>query len=452
MDSVTEPKQQSLPAIAVTVIAGLLIWVLLSFFRKKEVKDKDEQINETKPNENTSNVKTGNKKAKHQRFLKKPSFVNFTHPYLHVTLKGHSGKVLGLDASINGKYMASCSDDRSVRLWSVKDFGSGNKCVRVNVEFDHARQARFSPDSRAFIAGLAVENTVRVFKLGKKDDGVTTCIPIEEDFKKYNQAELLNIGVGATSSGGSYVMTAYKNTTIMVRNLKGDILHTINTNQGNNNHAAVSPCGRFVASSGWTPDVKVWAVNFTRSGDYKDVTRAFELKGHTTSVWSFDFNNDSTRMVTVSKDGSWRFYDTRVEYEKGQEPYLLNSGEFCITGCSVDVDYCIVALSPDARVAAVACMNNITVFSTATGEVEVEFTEVHSEIISSLIFDIAGRYILSSGDKHIRIFHNTLGYKETIRELEDKIKPLPSASTTRERYQKQINEAKKALAAIDKSS
>jgi len=62
--------------------------------------------------------------------------------------KGHSGRVLCLDASINGKYLATSSDDRTVRLWSVKDFGNGNKCVRVNVEYDHARQVRFSPDSR----------------------------------------------------------------------------------------------------------------------------------------------------------------------------------------------------------------------------------------------------------------------------------------------------------------
>uniref|UniRef100_H2YEE4 Uncharacterized protein n=1 Tax=Ciona savignyi TaxID=51511 RepID=H2YEE4_CIOSA len=404
----------------------------------------------------TDTVKEHTKKTfKHAKFTKKASVSNFSHSLLSVTLKGHSGKVLGLDVSINGKYMASSSDDRSVRLWSVKDFGAGNKCVRVNVEFDHARFARFSPDSRAFIAGLAVENTVRVFKLGKNNDGVTTCIPIEGDFVKYNQADLLNIG-GATSSGGSFVMTAYKNTTIMVRNLKGDILHTINTNQGNNNYAAVSPCGRFVASCGWTPDVKVWAVNFTRSGEYKDVTRAFELKGHTTTVWSFDFNNDSTRqdgvnkilffrMVTVSKDGSWRFYDTGVEYEKGQEPYLLHTGEFHISDCSIDKDFCIVALSPDARVVAVACMNNIIVFSTASGQVEVEFKEVHTEIITALIFDIAGRYILSSGDKHVRVFHNVLGYKETIRELEEKIRPIPSASSVRERYQKQVDEAKKSL-------
>lgn len=46
--------------------------------------------------------------------------------------------------------------------------------------------------------------------------------------------------------GGSFVMTAYKDTSIIIRDLKGEVLHSINTNQGNNMCALVSPCGRFV--------------------------------------------------------------------------------------------------------------------------------------------------------------------------------------------------------------
>ena len=47
-----------------------------------------------------------------------------------------------------------------------------------------------------------------------------------------------------------------------------------------NSHGAVSPCGRYVASCGFTPDVKVWQVQFSKTGDFIGVARAFELKGH----------------------------------------------------------------------------------------------------------------------------------------------------------------------------
>ena len=41
----------------------------------------------------------------------------------------------------------------------------------------------------------------------------------------------------------------------------------------------VSPCGRFVATSGFTSDVKIWEVKFSRNGDFEKVTRAFNLGG-----------------------------------------------------------------------------------------------------------------------------------------------------------------------------
>lgn len=65
-------------------------------------------------------------------------------------LQGHSGNVTCLDFSSNGKYLASCADDRTVRIWSTKDFlEREHKYLRANVELDHATLVRFSPDSRS---------------------------------------------------------------------------------------------------------------------------------------------------------------------------------------------------------------------------------------------------------------------------------------------------------------
>lgn len=68
----------------------------------------------------------------------------------HLLFKSHSGNVTCLDFSSNGKYLASCADDRTVRIWSTKDFlEREHKCLRANVELDHATLVRFSPDSRS---------------------------------------------------------------------------------------------------------------------------------------------------------------------------------------------------------------------------------------------------------------------------------------------------------------
>lgn len=99
--------------------------------------------------------------------------------------------------------------------------------------------------------------------------------------------------------------------------LTGEILETVETKQAPNSCAAVSPCGKFITCSGraynyerknlislalivgFTPDVKIWEVEFSKSGDFQQVSRAMELKGHSAGVLSLSFNGDSHRYTIV---------------------------------------------------------------------------------------------------------------------------------------------------------
>ncbi|KAG8450406.1 hypothetical protein GDO86_002894 [Hymenochirus boettgeri] len=381
------------------------------------------------------------KKTKQQKLRReKPQQHNFTHPLLAASLKAHSGDVTCLDFSSNGKYLASCSDDRTVRIWSTKDFlEREHRSMRANVELDHATHVRFSPDCRAFIVCLANGETIRVFRMCKKDDGFTFSAA-SEDFPKRHKAPIINIGIAET---GKFIMTASSDTSILVWDLKGEVLASINTNQMYNAYAAISPCGRFVASCGFTPDVKIWEVCFGKHGEFREVSRAFDLKGHSAGVYGFAFSNDSRRMATVSKDGTWKLWDTDVEYKKQQDPYLLYTGHLSIR------EPCRIALSPDARVVAISSLFDITVFSTRTGEVEEEFLSVHGDAITDLTFDTANKFLVSSGDRAIRVFHNTAGYRAAIADMKDLLKKATNKGT-KDRLQQQINDAQSALDAVCK--
>jgi WD40 repeat protein len=62
--------------------------------------------------------------------------------------------------------------DRTVFIWNTKDFTQkDHKSLRINIEFDHAKFIKWSPDSKAFIIHKGIENVIEVYKLTKKTDG-----------------------------------------------------------------------------------------------------------------------------------------------------------------------------------------------------------------------------------------------------------------------------------------
>ncbi|XP_036381187.1 transducin beta-like protein 2 [Megalops cyprinoides] len=432
--------------IVVSILIGALI-LLVSVAvgkRKGEINEKTEQREDTVVEENGDKAPLSKKQRQQQRPRKERTQQHtFSHPLLASSLKSHSGNVTCLDFSSNGKYLASCADDRTVRIWSTKDFlERDHRCLRANVELDHATLVRFSPDSRAFITWLANGETIRVFKMSKKEDGSFSFKAAPEDFPQKHKGNVINIGIAET---GKFIMTASTDTTILIWDLKGDMLASINTNQMTNSYAAISPCGRFVASCGFTPDVKVWEVCFGKSGEFREVVRAFDLKGHSAGVYSFAFSNDSRRMVTVSKDGTWKLWDTDVEYKKQQDPYLLRTVQ-----CQVS-EGSRIALSPDARVAAVSSGCSVALFSTATGELEEELHGVHSEELTDLKFDINSRFLVCSGDRAIRVFHNAPGYRAAIQDMQAMLKKA-SNEAMRQRLQQQIQEAQSALDSVFSTS
>jgi len=146
-------------------------------------------------------------------------------------------------------------------------------------------------------------------------------------------------------------------------------------------------------------------------------------------------------MVTVSKDGTWKLWDTDVEYKKQQDPYLLKT-----VPCASS-EGTLVALSPDGRVVAVSDGCNVAMYSAATGLLEEEMHGVHSEEINDLRFDVNGRFLACSGDKAIRLFHNTPGYRAAIRDMQDMLKKAQNDSL-KQRLQKQISDAQSSLDAV----
>lgn len=437
-----------------SVIAAVVLLVILyiSFKSKQQKDDSSENIKPELEEKHPINGESKDKMKHHKGKRGNPQLKN--HPRQFAILKGHTGDVFDLEFSLNGKYMASTSLDRTVRLWSVKDFKEKeHKYVRANVDFDHATKVNFSPDTsedttqqqpvrfRAFITALANGNTIRVFKVNKKKDGSGASVTGEFDFPVKHSAEIINIAV---ASNGKFIMSCSRDTTIIIWNLKGEVLSIIDTRQMNNSYASLSPCGKFVASAGFTPDVKLWVVEFTKTDEFKQVSRAMELKGHSAGVFHFSFSADSTRMATVSKDGTWKIWDIDVEFTKKQDPHLLMTG---IYDASFGVyNNMLISMSPDAYVTAVAMGRSIGIFNTENGNLEELLEEIHGDDITAIAWHPSSRYLATAGgaDRQIRVWHNAAGIRIQIDDLQGRMYRAKNENV-KERLEQQILEARASL-------
>ena len=165
----------------------------------------------------------------------------------------------------------------------------------------------------------------------------------------------------------------------------------------------VSPCGRFVATSGFTSDVKIWEVKFSRTGDFEKVTRAFNLGGHTSGVYSFSFSSDSSKVATVSKDGTWKVFNTAIEYTKGQvggaHPLIISitvsSMDFQDASVIISTEYAedkiesgkpsLITISPEGKLVALSQDKRVNLYSVLTGKLLASIEEPHSQPIVKVI-------------------------------------------------------------------
>ncbi|RZF40481.1 hypothetical protein LSTR_LSTR000360, partial [Laodelphax striatellus] len=407
-------------------------------------KEKQAQHSQEVPSQQSEGGGGGNsrRKKQHSEKWRNDTKQNFSHPWLVTSLKGHGGAVLDMDFSPNGKFLATCAEDRAVFIWNTKDWkGKEHKSLRQNIELDHASLIKWAPNSKALIINRATENQIEIYKVNKTDTWIT-CSPSGIKFPKLHEDETISIGISVT---GKYMMSCSTTNQLTIWDLKGTVLETLDTYLIKTYNAKVSPCGRFVAASGFAPDVKVWEVVFKKTGEFSKVTRAFELKGHTAAVYDFGFNCDSSKMATVSKDGTWKVFNTKIEFEKGEDPHLILTGnnEGKARGMKSKI-----AFSPNGEVVAISSVSAVALYSALTGEMDALIDEIYPGSINALMFDAASELLLTAGDKHIRVFHNVTGRRTTIATANEKLKQSANSAATKERLQSIIKEAEQFLVGL----
>ncbi|KAI7889043.1 WD40-repeat-containing domain protein [Mucor mucedo] len=199
---------------------------------------------------------------------------------------GHAGPVYGVSFSHDNQYLISCSEDQTVRLWSLDTF-TNLVCYKSHnypiwdVDFGPYGFyfATASHDKTARLWSCDHVNPLRIFA-----------------------GHLSDVNAVRFHPNSKYVVTASSDRTARLWDVqRGTCVRVFTGHTGSVHTVAVSPNGRLMASAGEDKTIIVW--------DLGTGKRLKTMTGHTGFIYSVSFNLESTVLVSGSADGTVRVWD-----------------------------------------------------------------------------------------------------------------------------------------------
>jgi cytochrome c len=192
-----------------------------------------------------------------------------------IILKGHTAPVVALAASPDGKWIASASWDRSIRLTPV----AGGETKVLQGHQDNVNAIAFTPDGSALVSA-GYDLTVRIWPLAKLDAPVIAQVP-----SPLNSLAIARDGeiAAAGADGKVYFLSP-----------SGEVGGSVEAAERPIISLAVSPDGRYVAAAAIAGSVAII--------DRKNRKALRILVGPGLPVWAVAFMRDSKTLVSGGND------------------------------------------------------------------------------------------------------------------------------------------------------
>ncbi|MBN4051941.1 WD40 repeat domain-containing protein [Cytophagaceae bacterium AH-315-L13] len=254
---------------------------------------------------------------------KEALLTSYSYPPYYQKLYSEGQELTSVKLSSDGKYIATASYDKIIRIWSVE----GEELQQISGHTDFINSIEFSPDSK-FILSVSSDSTIRLWSLEGEEvlkikahaAGIYNAKFISNssiislsydntasvwntngnkiaDFKSKNNG----FDFSRVSPNGQYIITVDDRSLIQLRNAEGELIKEIATKSTVNDLRFSNDSRCFVGCSSDSL-VCLWNVE----GELK-----LKLKGHSGPVYSVDISKDGKYLLTGSADKTIIKWDTK---------------------------------------------------------------------------------------------------------------------------------------------
>ncbi|MFE3027993.1 NB-ARC domain-containing protein, partial [Nocardia tengchongensis] len=305
---------------------------------------------------------------------------------LERVLQGHTERVTAVAISHDGRYIASGSNDKSVRVWET---ATGRPARTIDDHVGEVSAVALTADGDRIISG-SFDGSVRVWN--RASGRLERTLPV-------NSGPIYTVAVTADSQ---HIVVGGSDSKVGVWRLADARLVCVLPGHSKHvNAVAVSADCRYVVSGGHDRAVRVWAL--------ADGTLEHTLCGHQRDIEAVAISADGRYVVSGSTDQSVRVWDLTVEPSER----LLGRHNRSVRAVAVTADGSHIVSAGDDKI--------VRVWNSSGGPVEYELLG-HTRSIYGVAISPDGRLIVSGGqDNTVRVWNPA---DTEARPARDKARPI----------------------------